>query len=202
MNDRPKAAGLGPPAPLAPLTKELRPRLVVTSATGAWGVRLEELRRRTAGLRRRSRWSVEWAIYRWATERLASAAIRIDGSEGLSGPAPARWRLLTHIDPDTSALALAVLDGRARLIAGNVVASMLSSEDEAVVAVRGGGVRRWERPKMRRSSPRGGIDLSIDIALERRAGSPDLGADADVSQAHELALALALHELHASSNTG
>lgn len=161
------------------------------SSSSGWAARLEELRRRTTALRQRSRWTVEWAIYRWATQKLASAAIRIDGSEGLSGPAPARWRLLTHIDQDTGALALAVLDGRAPLLAANVVASLLSSDNEDLVAIRGGGVRRWERATTDfASSPRTGVARSIDIALDRCAnGLDDLG-----SLPQRLALALALHE--------
>jgi hypothetical protein len=157
-----------------------------------WAARLEALRCRTAALGQRSRWTVEWAIYRWATEQLASAAIRIDGSEGLSGPAPARWRLLTHIEPDSGALALAVLDGRARLLAANVIAALLSSDDEAVVAIRGGGVRRWERAirSARPGCPRDGVARSIDIALDRSA---DVSIDPGPLP-QKLALALALHE--------
>jgi hypothetical protein len=168
------------------------------SLSSPWAARLEALRSRTAALGERSRWTVEWAIYRWATEQLKSAAIRIDGSEGLSGPAPARWRLLTHIEPETGALALAVLDGRARLLAANVIAALLSSDDEAVVAIRGGGIRRWQRaiPSAR---PRvcDGVARSIDIALDRSADASNRSAGASTDPGplpQKLALALALHE--------
>ncbi|PRQ09285.1 hypothetical protein [Enhygromyxa salina] len=166
----------------------------------SWAGRLDALRRRTTRLRQRSRWTVEWAIYRWAAEQLASAAIRIDGTEGLSGPAPARWRLLTHIDADSGALGLAVLDGRAPLLATNVVASLLSSGDEAIVAIRDGGVRRWQRTDalagvelatQTRPLP-GGVELSIDIALGRCSRFAPERVSA--SQPLRLALALALDE--------
>ena len=180
------------------------PNLASPAAT--WTIRLEELRRRTAALRQRSRWTVEWAIYRWATEQLSSAAIRIDGSEGLSGPAPARWRLLTDIEAETGALALAVLDGRAPLLPANVVASLLSCDNEALVAIRGGGVRRWQRPSSTGDDPgddpgeeagslREGVELSIDIALERGdLVLDDVTLDNVTSLPQKMALALALHE--------
>ncbi|WP_106394628.1 hypothetical protein [Enhygromyxa salina] len=169
-NHNPPRAASGPPA--------------------GWSSLLADLRRRTSDLGSRSRWSVEWAIHRWASDHLPSAAIRIERSEGLTGPAPARWRLLTHIDPETGAHALAVLGGRAPLLASNVVASMInSSRGEAVVAVRGVDLQRWGRaPERHRSdSEAGQVDRAIDIALARRAAP-----SSEIPLPLRLAVALAL----------
>ncbi|MCA9683995.1 MAG: hypothetical protein KC431_20095 [Myxococcales bacterium] len=72
------------------------------------------------------RWRVEWAVHGWARRCLGSAAIRVGNSEGLIGPAPARWRVLLHAeDGDLGGCALAILDGRAASTTENVVASLL-----------------------------------------------------------------------------
>lgn len=73
-----------------------------------------------------NRWHIEWAIHAWASERLESAAVRIGASEGLTGPAPARWRLVVHIEGEgPCSYALAVLDGRAPLREQNVHAATI-----------------------------------------------------------------------------
>lgn len=157
-----------------------------------WLALLEDLRARMLELEQRSRRAVEWTIFRWSGERLPSAAIRIDGSEGLTGPAPARWRIVTQIDAETGALALAVLDGRAPLQAQNVIASMLASSDgEFVIASREAGQRRWPLDTGEPGEPltewlRDGIDRLVDLVLGRDTPPPE-GAIA-----HPLALALAL----------
>ena len=143
-----------------------------------WAARLDALRRRVVELEQRSRWSIEWALYRWAREHLPSAAIRIDGSEGLTGPAPARWRLLVHIDAETGAMAIAILEGRAQLTADNVVAAMSASSDaEIVIASRAGEREQWLPEGIDASATtwlRSGVDRLVDLALGRDA--PPLGA--------------------------
>lgn len=110
-----------------------------------WIAALEQLHAALANTESgsRSRWTVEWAIHRWASEALnESTAIRIGESEGLSGPAPARWRLLIHIDGSSGAFSLAVLDGRAPRAAQNVIAALISDHcGRSVIAARDAGLQ-------------------------------------------------------------
>jgi hypothetical protein len=158
-----------------------------------WPARLAELHRSLDELEQRSRWSVEWAIFEWAQEMLESTAIRLGPSEGLTGSAPARWRLLAEID-EHGALALTLLRGRAPLVAKNVVASALAaSTGSTVAAVREGGLLRWGSPHI----PGSGvgpctIDRLVDAVVERRVLPPLAGLEQ--RPAARLAFGLALSE--------
>lgn len=114
-----------------------------SEGTQSWIEALEQLHAAlTPGTEPPSAWTTEWSIHRWANEALSeSTAIRIGESEGLSGPAPAKWRILAHIDGKGSACSLAILPGRASRSADNVLAASLRDHcGRTVIAARGHGL--------------------------------------------------------------
>lgn len=110
-----------------------------------WAALLAELDRSARQSDPASQLPITWALHAWANEHLDSAAIRSGGTEGLIGPAPARWRVLCH-EADSSSgepgsgsgFAVAILDGRAPLRSANVLASLLVAPGRsAIISVRG-----------------------------------------------------------------
>ena len=119
------------------------PASAPSGSTQRWIEALEQLHAALApGSDPPSAWTTEWTIHRWANESLSeSTAIRIGESEGLSGPAPAKWRILAHIDGEGSACSLAILPGRASRSAENVLAASLRDPcGRTVIAARGHGL--------------------------------------------------------------
>lgn len=128
--------------------RSTRPMPAPSSSSGAsedtqrWIDALEQLNASFSASTSQSRWTIEWAIHRWANEVLSeSTAIRIGESEGLSGPAPATWRILAHIDGDAGACSLAILPGRAARSTANVLAASLRDHcGRTVIAARDSGL--------------------------------------------------------------
>lgn len=164
-------------------------------------VLLDDLARRT-GADRASRDAeplpIGWALHAWANAELDSAAIRIDGTEGLTGPAPARWRLLCHVD--APGFAVAILDGRAPLHPKNVLASLLvAPERRAIVTARGRAPdlpasveveRECDRTAI--TTPSAALAAVVDLILGRCARAS--GSAAALPAALRLAAHLALCE--------
>ena len=146
----------------------------------------------------RSKWSVEWAIHRWASETLDSAAIRIGKSEGLSGPAPAHWRILVHLAESNGpalALALSILDGRASLEPDNVVAALVDDgSGRAILGVRGFGQLRTPAKIVPNPSIAAELDALSDPSLAR--------TEIEHPDALAFALALLRTEVRASRAAG
>ncbi len=162
-----------------------------------WGVLLDALDRRTrADDHANSQLPIAWTLHAWANDELDSAAIRVDGSEGHIGPAPARWRLLCHIDEP--GFAVAVLDGRAPLRATNVLASLLvAPERPAVITVRGHtpateSATPTERDRQGIATASAALAAIVDLALGRCARVS--GSAAALPAALRLAAALAMSE--------
>lgn len=176
-----------------------------------WATLLDELARRAqagSGTGTESL-PIGWKLHAWAHAELDSAAIRIDGTEGLIGPAPARWRLLCHVDgpPEPrepadrrskEALAVAILDGRAPLHPTNVLASLLvAPERPAIVTVRGRAAevapaREFERDRTAITTPSAALTGIVDLILGRCARAS--GSATALPAALRLAAALALGE--------
>jgi hypothetical protein len=167
-----------------------------------WAVLLHDLDRRTRSSDPSSELPFTWALHAWANDHLDSAAIRVDGSEGLIGPAPARWRLLVHASPSPtpspaapSGFAVTVLDGRASLQATNVLASLLVAPGRpAIITVRGPCEPICFNESVRQgiADPSAALVALADLALGRCARVS--GSAAAVPAALRLAAAFALSQ--------
>lgn len=178
------------------------------STSTIWGERLLEL---DAQLRRAmregpSREAFEWTVHGWASRELSSAAIRMGVNEGLTGPAPAKWRILVHLEAAEASpsYALAILDGRAPLRRDTVLAASLVDGRRLapVIAVRNLGCRLGaepllatggDRPTTTVASPLEALHALVDLALGE--GGPVAGAYEQLGTSLDLAAGLVLEQL-------
>jgi len=160
-----------------------------------WAALLRDLDRRTRSSDPSSELPFTWVLHAWANEQFESAAIRVDGSEGLIGPAPARWRVLVHAAPYPAGFAVTVLDGCAPLQATNVLASLLvAPERPAIITVQGPRepIRFDESVRQGIADPGAALVALADLALGRCARVS--GSAAAVPAALRLAAAFALSQ--------